>query len=324
MRFGLILFRSCCLWVGLLILLAACRDMAVPTVAPTAAVPVPTLAVAAVGPTLAATTGVVPPTFTPHNVTVQQADISGTVNTPIPSPTFTPFPSRTPTPTATPTETLPPTDTPTATPTPSLTSSPTSTPPPNGNYLPNSSFEEEWYHPNGDRELQIPEHWIFEYDEGSNELDPDPWNKWVRPEVRVLSTDFLPPDEWDEFIWSGRQTVKIFKGEGAISYRLLTDVYLDPGTYTFEINIFPDLVEGYTSGGGKIWASDKLSGEIHFIVDEETTNWVLPTFGEKNTLRHSFELTASQTVRLGIAVRGRWAISNNGWFIDDWSLRRVG
>lgn len=323
MRYGLILRKNCYFWVGLLVLLTAC-GAAESASAPTAAVAVPTLAVAAVAPSLTATIGIVPPTFTPPSVAVQQADISGTLKTSVPSPTFTPFPSRTPTPTVTPTFTSTPTDTPTSTPTPSLTPSPTNTPPPDGNYLPNSSFEEEWYHPDGDRELQIPEQWIFEYDEGHNELDPDPWNKWVRPEVRVLSTDFLPPDEWNKFIWSGRQTVKIFKGEGAISYRLLTDVYLDPGTYTFQINIFPDLVEGYTSGGGKIWASDKLSGEIHFIVDEEKTNWVLPTFGEKNTLRHSFELTTPQTVRLGIAVRGRWAIANNGWFIDDWSLRRVG
>ena len=145
----------------------------------------------------------------------------------------------------------------------------------------------------------------------------------MRPEVRVLSTDFLPQNEWDDFIWSGRQTLKIFKGEGSISYRLLTDVYLDPGTYTFTVNVYPDLVESYTTGGGKVWASDELSGEIRFIVGGETTAWKLPEFGRKNTIRHTFEVTAPGTVRVGVGIRGRWAIANNGWFLDDWSLRRI-
>lgn len=300
----------------------SCRTAGAPTAAvPTAAVP--TLAVAAVAPTFSPTAEAVPPTFTPEHAVVEQAEL-GSLSTLTPRPTFTPFPTRTSTPTHTPTQTSTPTDTPTPTPTPSLTPSPSATPippPADGNFLPNSSFEEGWYHPNGEPELQIPDRWIFEFDEGTNNLDPDPWNAWVRPEVRVLSKDFLPESEWDEFIWSGRQTVKIFKGEGSISYRLLTEVYLDPGTYTFTVNIYPDLVESYTSGGSKIWASDELSGEIRFIVDGQNTEWILPEFGEKNTLRHSFEVIEPKTVRLGLAVRGRWAISNNGWFLDDWSLR---
>jgi hypothetical protein len=133
----------------------------------------------------------------------------------------------------------------------------------------------------------------------------------------------LPPNEHSLFIWDGEQTVKIFKGRGAVSFRLLTDVSLEPGTYIFTINVFPDLVDAYTASGQKIWAPDPLSGEVRFIVGSATTDWVLPSFGRKNTLTHAFQLETAQTLRLGMAIRGRWAIENNGWFMDDWSLVRA-
>ena len=99
------------------------------------------------------------------------------------------------------------------------------------NLLSNPSFEEGWYHPDGIPELQIPAGWQFKNEVGENPLDPDEWNEWVRPEVRVLSSAFLPPEEHDLFIWDGDQTVKVFKGSGAISFELTTAVTLQPGTY---------------------------------------------------------------------------------------------
>lgn len=235
-------------------------------------------------------------------------------DTPVPSPTF--LPTATSAATATDSATPPP-------PPAALTATPPP-PAPGANLLPNASFEEGWYHINGIPELQVPNRWVLEWESGDNPLDPDPWNDWVRPEIRVLSADFLPPAEHGLFIWDGRQTVKVFKGQGAISFRLLTDVYLEPGNYQFEIYFFPDLVDDYTDGGEKIWAPDPLSGEVRLVLGGQTTEWVLPTFGQKNRLAHTFSVETGQVMRLGAAIRGRWAIENNGWFVDDWSLQRLG
>ncbi len=191
------------------------------------------------------------------------------------------------------------------------------------NLLPNPSFELGWYHPNGLPELQVATQWLIEWDEGPNPLDPDPWNAFVRPESRVLSRDFLPAHEHSLFIWDGDHTVKVFKGQGAISFRLLTDVYLTPGSYEFEVNVFPDLVVGYTADGSKIWAPDPLSGELRFIIGNGSSSWILPSFGRKNTFTFPIDIGTAQTIRIGIAIRGRWAIENNGWFMDDWALRRT-
>lgn len=187
------------------------------------------------------------------------------------------------------------------------------------NLLANPSFEQGWYHPGGVPELQIPEGWQFWNAVGGNQLDPDPWNEWVRPEVRVLSSAFLPPEEHDLFIWDGDQTVKVFKGSGAIWFELTKTVTLSPGTYVLIINVFPDLVDRYENGQ-KIWAPDPLSGEVKLIAGNGTTGWMLPTFGQKNRFQTTFTVSKTQTVTVGAAMRGRWAIENNGWFMDDWGL----
>ena len=285
----------------------------------------------------------VPPTNSPEPIATATA-----VATIQPPATFTPVPTATDLPpTATP---IPPTDTPIPTATPTIpTSTPrptaTNTPPPptnpppaatqppanptipanpvlGGNILGNGSFESGWYHTHGIPELQTPNDWVFEWDEGPTGYGDQSWDVWVRPEMRVLSKPFLPPSEHALFIFNGEQTVKVFKGSGAISYRLYTDIALQPGTYIFEINFFTDLYTDFQNGQ-KIWATDPFAGEIRFISPSGGTGWLAPTFGQKNSFTHTFTITEAQTVRLGAGIRGRYAIANNGWFLDDWSLQKV-
>lgn len=190
------------------------------------------------------------------------------------------------------------------------------------NLLPNPSFEAGWYNQNGIPELQLPNSWFLEYDQGSNPFDPAPWSSFVRPETRVLSRSFLPPAEHSLYIWDGDHTVKLFKGSGAISARLLTVVSLQPGTYRFTANVFPDLVSAFVDGQ-KVWAADPFSGEVRFIVGSGGSDWLLPAFGQRNSLTHTFTLNSAQTLQVGVALRGRYALANNGWFVDDWSLVRA-
>jgi hypothetical protein len=259
-------------------------------------------------------TNTVPATFTAVSTNEFASPTPANLPSITPAPSNTAFPTNTPTGTATrtPTPVIPANDTP-PTAQPTFTAS-------DVNLLPNPSFEDGWYHINGLPELQVANHWTLEWDVGPNPLDPDPWNEFVRPESRVLNRDFLPESEHDLFIWDGDHTSKIFKGAGAISFRLITNVPLEPGTYFLEINVFPDMVVGYTEEGGKIWAPDPLSAELRFIDGYTVGNWIFPTFGQRNTYHHAFEVTTSGQTTIGVAFRGRWAILNNGWFMDDWSL----
>lgn len=200
---------------------------------------------------------------------------------------------------------------------------PTNPPPAAGpDLLLNGSFEGGWYHPGNVPELQIPANWVFEWDEGPTGFGNAPWDVWVRPEVRVLPAAYLPPHEHDLFIFEGAQTVKAFKGNGAISYRLYQDVTLTPGSYTLKIGVFPDLVTAYVNGQ-KIRPSDPAAGEVRFMVGSGGSGWLSPVIGQKNVLAHTFTIASTQTVRIGVGVRGKYAFENNGWFLDAWSLTRV-
>lgn len=307
-----------------LLLLSACQaEIPLPTRADVA----PTVALAAATSTRETLTAV-PPTWTA---------VPPDSNTGTPAPTRTPPPSSTPRNTATPTATFPPSKTPTSTITPTATAVPptdTVTPPPpptappnpediawGPNILPNGSFEEGDYLQNGIPELQLPNGWTLEYDTGPTGFGSEIWDVYVRPEVRVLPQNMLPPQEHALFIFDGSHTVKVFKGNGAISFRLFRDVYLEPGTYLLEISVFPDLVMAW-GGEQKIWADDPTSGEVRFIAPGAGA-WIRPSFGRKNTFTYMFTIADAQNVRLGAGIRGNYAIVNDGWFLDDWKLRRA-
>lgn len=133
----------------------------------------------------------------------------------------------------------------------------------------------------------------------------------------------LPSNEQPLFVFDGQYTMKIFKGYWAINVQLVTDVYLDPGTYLFEVNFFPDLVVGYNNGQ-KVWPSDPYAGEVRFVVTGGGTGWFPPVFGQRNTYTHTFVVSQAQTIRVGVGFRNRYGILNNGWFVDYWTLRKQG
>jgi len=203
---------------------------------------------------------------------------------------------------------------------PTPTPQPTAVPQPSGvNLLPNPSFEGGHYNLNGIPELQVPNGWQLDYDEGSA---PGTGVQLLRPETRVLPRWNLPAFEQPLYIWNGDWTIKAFKGHAPISFRLFTDLHLEPGVYRFTASFFPDLVIGYTSDGHKIWASQSLAGEAAFI-HNSVGGWSAAYVGVKNTMVREFTVTSAGTNRIGVALRTRYAIPNNGFFTDDWSLYRL-
>jgi LysM repeat protein len=197
---------------------------------------------------------------------------------------------------------------------------PASPPPQTGpNLLPNPSFEGGYYHVNGLPELQVPNHWSMEFDDGN--AAPETGITVLRPESRVLSKAEIPAHEHSLFFWNGDWSIKVFKGHAPIGFRLLTDVHLEPGRYRLVANYFPDLIEGYDSNG-KLWVWRPNAGEVAFV-GPGGGGYSPVTPGSRNTFVHEFSVGTSGTVRLGLAFRTRYAIPNSGFFIDDWSLERI-
>ncbi|MFL7837660.1 MAG: hypothetical protein ACK2T4_01695 [Candidatus Promineifilaceae bacterium] len=190
------------------------------------------------------------------------------------------------------------------------------------NLLPNPSFEEGHYNQDGVPELQLPNKWRLEWDTGPTGVGNEAWDVYVRPEVRVLSTAFLPPEEHNLYIYNGQNTVKAFKGSGAVSFRLLTDITLEPGTYVIEAKMFPDIVEKWENRQ-KVWSQDPSAAEFHFIVGDGGTVWTPQNYGQINVYNFTFTIDETKTIPIGIALKGKYALANNGWFIDDLSVRRI-
>jgi LysM repeat protein len=191
------------------------------------------------------------------------------------------------------------------------------------NLLLNASFEDDWYFFNGINELQIPIGWSTFVDEGLNTLTGDPNDLFFRPEIRVIPSQNLPDSEVPLFIFEGNKTIKAFKGGAPTSFAIFTDIALPAGSYRFAINFFPDIVSVYQDGT-KIWATDPLAAEVRFILNNGGSDWTTAAIGTKNTMTYEFSLTQLATVRLGAAFRNRYVNANNSWFLDDWSLYRLG
>lgn len=256
---------------------------------------------------------------------------------PTPAPSATPLPASptaeaSPTPAASPTlaataTAIPPTSAPaTAGPTrpPATAAPPTLSPNPTlgENLLPNPSFEEGFSNQNGIAELHAPNGWRIEYQEGPTGFGSNAWDVYVRPDVRVFPAAFLPPEEHGLYIFDGSTTVKVFREQGALSMRLVTDVELGPGTYVLEANFFADVFEKYENDH-KVAPSDPNAGEAALIAGTGGTGWIANNYLARNTLKHTFTVTSAQTMTVGVGFRGRYAIANNGWFVDNLSLRQL-
>jgi len=192
-----------------------------------------------------------------------------------------------------------------------------------GNLFKNGDFEGDWYFYLYN-ELQVPEGWQLATDEGPNTLEGGPGGLFNRPEVRVVGTNQLPPDEWPLFVFNGVKTVKAFKGGAPTAFSLFQDVYLQPGRYRMTLNFFPDIVADYNQGGQRTYNTNPLAGEARIIHNDGGT-WFTPVIaGQKNTRTYDFTVSKAGAVRLGASFRNRFETANNGWFLDDWRLERLG
>ena len=116
--------------------------------------------------------------------------------------------------------------------------------------------------------------------------------------------------------------MKGFKAHAPISFRLLTDIHLEPGTYQFSASYFPDIIIAYSNG--KVFDTRPSAGEVAFILTGAGSGWSPVTVGIKNTMTQNFTVSSPGTVRIGVAFRTRYAVPNSGYFTDNWSLFRTG
>jgi LysM repeat protein len=191
------------------------------------------------------------------------------------------------------------------------------------NLFTNGSFEGDWYFYLYN-ELQVPAGWLLATDEGPNNLEGGSGGLFNRPEVRVVGKNQLPEVEWEWFIFDGYKSVKVFKGGAPTAFSLFQDVNLQPGRYRMTLNFFPDIVAHYYPGGARDFNMHPLAGEVRVIHNDGGTDWSGVTAGQRNNRVYEFTVDQAGVVRLGASFRNRFETANNGWFLDDWRLERIG
>lgn len=191
------------------------------------------------------------------------------------------------------------------------------------NLLPNPSYEGGWWHKDLLPELQVPDQWDLTWKSGSVITEDGYVFMALRPEARVMPKEQLPPHEQLLFILDGRQTVKVFKGYGAVDFKLFTKPFdLPAGDYELHLNIYPDLVAAYENGE-KVLADDPLAGEYRFYINGVSGSWrSLYPYGEWIGITHDLEWQGGE-ISLGVQLRSRYALQNSGFFLDAHSLELI-
>lgn len=221
---------------------------------------------------------------------------------------------------------------PTPEPDPDPTPEPTPQPQPDPqpfNLLENPGFEDGWYHILDEddkpiKELQVPAGWWFEFETGRTGYGDQPWDRYVRPEVRVMSRALIPTHEHELFFWGddSRQVLKIFKGNGAWRGRIFQTVELElRKRYWLTVNLFADLVKAYDNGR-KVWADDPEQRDGHITIrvgNQELLDWTPLKPGVRQTF--SIPFTGSEHIaQVIIDIRCNFALPQNGVFIDSLAL----
>ncbi|HLB48385.1 MAG TPA: hypothetical protein VJL59_15370 [Anaerolineales bacterium] len=201
-----------------------------------------------------------------------------------------------------------------------------------GNLLRNANFDEGHYHWHDVPEIVIPNEWDFWYaDYKTPKLERQDQN-FDPPECVVWNIAGAPLEERKLFFLSGDYCLKIFKGWGAIWWRLFQSVTgLTPGQrYRFTAPVYPDLVMKYEEGIGKVFADDPLSGEVRLSTKtggkEVETGWLDGSkfpFGKYTHFTLDF-VASDTTAEVSLECRGRWGLINNGWFCDSMKLEAIG
>jgi len=197
------------------------------------------------------------------------------------------------------------------------------------NMLKNGSFENGTYKWGGVDEFNIPDdwEWAFAPPTETNPIDGNPWSEFKPPEVVNPSAVNLPPHEQALFILDGERTLKIFKGGGAIKFRLTQSVTVtEPTTLRLTMPVYADLIKGYTNDGQKIWANDpqQRDGLYKFIVDGYSPQeWISLTPGAWNNIVAQRTVQNPGIVTVGVEIMLPFALQNNGIFADNWTLEAV-
>ena len=202
----------------------------------------------------------------------------------------------------------------------------------NGHWYPNrENIIGGWHYPILEEagipipELMLPNGWGFRWADETveNPHSPDSWNRFGRPETKVLNENDLPEHERPDFIVHGSHTLKIFRGYGAWYAALFQEFEFEDGLYQVHVNIYNDAVKDYEDSE-KLPAVDPYACQVRLVIDGEPSEW-RPLFPQyMNTETFLFTAYASEEkTRVEVEIMMSYAVQNSGIFTDLWDLVEI-
>lgn len=193
-------------------------------------------------------------------------------------------------------------------------------PPEPDNLLRNWSFEEGHYiqYPQYNNIL-VPNEWKFYFAASTvqNPYSPDPVNRFLQPELMPLNKYIqLPPSEWDDFVWHGDFTLKLFARERAWQSNLVQPLGAPVKRGRLVINIFPDCYTAIVNGQ-KVWGTDPNTCLIVPAINQrEYGNRIQVAPGRRHTIEFDIALDEEEIWQVGVKIIAPFATLNNGVFVD--------
>lgn len=169
--------------------------------------------------------------------------------------------------------------------------------------------------------IQVPNEWTFDYVLGANEVG-DPDYDWGMPETRFMWDAYLPEHEHEFLLNDAGHTYKIFAAHRPIWSKLRHNLTLQPGKYKVTFTFVDDTFTDFTRRG-KTEPGDEKTAESRIILADQSTDWVLNKFLDDNVVILNVEVDKETKTELILENRGRWAVKNNGVFLQRVLLEKV-
>lgn len=198
------------------------------------------------------------------------------------------------------------------------------------NILVNASFEDGMAYFNDDtRELAVPAGWVFAFMDETTSLEQRQTAPWGRPITALINNNAVPTADRPRIFAGGIYCWKVSGTRSPVWVRLFQSVVgVTPGQkYRFTVNLLPDLI--VRTHPQVAYASEPLSGEVRLAAASGgqtfDTGWKTGRevpFGRYTAL--TLDITApGNRVEVAVEVRGRWALPEGAWYMDELSLTGV-
>lgn len=126
-------------------------------------------------------------------------------------------------------------------------------------------------------------------------------------------------------IFVNQKALTIFKDGHPLRAAIYREFVLEPGVYEFRIHYFADAYN--TNREQKVWAESRSeAAQLQLCVESgeyDHQDWVKVPIKQVQEATLKFIVPETTEATVYVNLKNPLSLKNNGWFFDDWSLKRI-